>query len=286
MEEINKTNTETEDLEICETDMRVVNATELNLFRGLTPSGESVNMPMSALEVGGRNYVLGSEELRVFSPQQPSGYYGYLILTPIETGVYMITADVEVVRGGATQIQVATQNWAITQSSGGAIYNIVNGKIKGVYRCTNGSIANRLLMYSGTHASANNDVIFSNIKLERGVIASDWTPAPEDKLNNITPSLTEQATGEIWDEKPVYVRMFKGTLSEILYYGFYITILGLFGTIIEWTGVIGKGEWHDPYAMPTTDVSIMKHGAYGWKIIGSAPFAGKNYTLIVKYTKP
>lgn len=76
-------------------------------------------------------------------------------------------------------------------------FDIENGHISGQITPTMDNPGN-FTIYAGVHNSTNgNKVTFSNMKLEKGVVATDWTPALEDQVS------AEQTGGEMnWKMTP------------------------------------------------------------------------------------
>ena len=275
-----------------ESELPSVNLADVQEFRVISKNGESRKMSveqtkiaiLGGLEVGGRNYVRDSRELISISDSLTHSFKIKQV-TNVETNVdYMLTANVAVTRGDITTVSIAFSSSLVNATlTGLRLFDVIDGKIKGVMRGVDIQCMNYILFYNGTVGLTDNDIVFTNIKLEKGTIATDWTPAPEDIAYNITPSTTEQATGEIFEGKPVYVRLIKGSVSAPNAAG---------TTVISLMHGIDKAQL---VLMSTTDihgydnankgfVQVSPVGVAEFIIIGGV-YTGKPFTLIVKYTK-
>src|SRR5699024_2087110 len=162
-----------------------------------TVDGESA---IDGIEVGGRNLVLDSYSLEMTGSDN-----GNRNVTTFEDGVHVITPtnngniyntqvqpSMELVKGNdyTLSFDVST-NKAIgvywyaksggSQYSGGSIPNTEGEWIKHefTYTQTRNSFNGKFLF--GFHnLVAGSEVKYKNLKLEKGNIATDWTPAPED----------------------------------------------------------------------------------------------------------
>src|SRR5699024_3017688 len=107
-----------------------------------------------------------------------------LLYPTIEGQAYTISADVEITDGDFSGITVLA-NYSFTNPSYSYI-PIEDGKITRTYTAYDTVDNNRVLLYAGPSGSTRgNGVIFRNIKIEKGDVATDWTPAPEDNPYDI-----------------------------------------------------------------------------------------------------
>lgn len=169
---------------------------------GYTQSLTRVEGKVDNLQVGGRNLILNSYSQKV--PYSDHGNInvntfeeGVHIITPINNGnVYgLVTPSIELVKGHEytlsfdvlTNTAIGVHWYAITGGgaySGGSIPNTKGEWIKHkfTYVQTRDSFKDRFLF--GFHGLiAGSQVKYKNLKLEKGNIATDWTPAPEDLVS-------------------------------------------------------------------------------------------------------
>ncbi len=131
------------------------------------------------VDVGGRNLLLNSKE-RIVEPKNTGeavDNYNYARLEcEMEMGQqYTISADVEITAGTFTVISV----YPYTDGANVAV-PIENGRIEHTFTKNNENTVS-VLLYAGKSASTRgNGCIFRNIKIEKGNVATDWTPALEE----------------------------------------------------------------------------------------------------------
>lgn len=168
---------------------------------------ESINLSVSSevissinkLEIGGRNLLRNTSEM--ITLDSTSSDYKYAYWTPtvdiIAGEDYVFSADVKFTSGGASQIAVAftdktmTVDWSITN------LDIINNRVSGVVRATE-TAKTILQAYAGINGSTRGNIVtFSNVKLEKGNKATDWTPAPEEyaTLEKLSSELALTKTG-------------------------------------------------------------------------------------------
>lgn len=169
-----------------------------------------------SVQVGGRNLLLDTSKER----RQKGGYSNYKLATPIsEPGKYILSFDVEVITppaggryciifGYQTTLQAVVY---ATYVEGATHYEVpINVKrntqegwsdeAKDIYIYPNNSYFNPSTPDCG-------ETIFSHVKLERGMIATDWTPAPEDvqaeidAINANPPRISAKDTWEVYVPK-------------------------------------------------------------------------------------
>lgn len=148
--------------------------------KGLTNDIENNYWSKRELEVGGRNYVLNSKH--IIDPQSNYLCGQYYISEKIEDGeIVTITIKAKLIEG-KTHLAV------YTDAASGTL-----GDIKSIgdnlYRLTTkwnnfSGWRNYIILYAFPNISGNaqlNEIEW--IKIEKGTIPTDWTPAPEDLLN-------------------------------------------------------------------------------------------------------
>ena len=166
---------------------------------------------------GGRNLLLntGKEERRY------GGYIVYTLATPIsEPGKYVLSFDCEVIRqpignrfyvifGYRTNLQT---DFVIDYVKGTTHFE----KVLDVTRLPLNSLPSQAIdIYIYPNSGYENpaktpdcgEMIIRNVKLERGTVATDWTPAPEDvqaeidAINANPPRISAGDTWEVYDPK-------------------------------------------------------------------------------------
>lgn len=168
-----------------------------------------------SVQVGGRNLLLDTSK----ESRQKGGFCVYKLATPIsEPGKYILSFDVEVITppkgvgycvifGYRTTLQAfvyATYVEGATHSHYEVPINVKRNtqegwsdEAKDIYIYPNNSYFNPSTPDCG-------ETIFSHVKLERGMIATDWTPAPEDvqaeidAINANPPRISAKGTWEVY----------------------------------------------------------------------------------------
>ena len=151
----------------------------------------TVDDAVSEIEIGGRNLVpKTAEPTRIPTSGTPSGNYTYVKFPingqPIKQGdVFTLSANVDTSSLVGNEVTVSFYNDAVSTTYTGWVHLTVNnGRIEGkltVNASGNNKTDAVLLIYSGkAGTTAGSVVTISNLKLERGTVATDWTPAPED----------------------------------------------------------------------------------------------------------
>lgn len=135
----------------------------------------------ASIQIGGRNLIPNSKQISVRSSS--SNYNHSAISDPFEVKAGdMFTASFGAVELTGSQ----SQNFQVAIAD--RVKDIILAKFTlgpdaktatAVVSADNDNAS--ILLYSGTSGStANKSIKVTNLKLERGNIASDWTPAPED----------------------------------------------------------------------------------------------------------
>lgn len=149
---------------------------------------------ISKIEVGGRNYVKDSQDIPLKDTATAnSNYYTLTVYhndTAFEIGdVLTASANVEVLEGSVSRITfyLYGKSTETNRSKSSLVtVDIVNGKAVAQLTLNNhyGGDGNKdfnLLIYQGVWGqTAGNRIKLTNVKLEKGNKATDWTPAPED----------------------------------------------------------------------------------------------------------
>ncbi len=106
-------------------------------------------------------------------------------------------------------------------------------------------------------------------------------------LGTVTPSTTEQATGETWYGKPVYVRMIKGTIPSVMPPYSSLELMGI-GTVDRILSISGYFSYNGaPGNKWLVRPDSFLTGAYQnfvWSL--SSDLLRASYNISVKYTKP
>ena len=175
---------------------------------GTSSTGYSVGSTPEGITVGGRNlipsstitpynlYIKNKNSTKQISMMQiPTGNGGYLVFNIVlNAGTYTLNYELEkqnefrvITSANATDIiDTIKGNW--TNNSEYQEHIGGNGNWKNVpmpYTFTLKSSAKVGIVFLNTSGSAINDTV-SNLKLEKGNKATDWTPAPEDVANDIS----------------------------------------------------------------------------------------------------
>lgn len=168
--------------------VKTVDISDPSIFAWSLIKGEvdknTISQAISSLEVGGRNFLLGTAKPTTATAEAENNY-SYITLTPVivplEKGqVFTFSADVEILSGSPSQVTISLYDSAISVFDTRSILNIENNRVSGTITPT-GDTAEVLLIYAGlAGATAGNSIRFSNMKLEKGSFATDWTPAIEE----------------------------------------------------------------------------------------------------------
>ena len=145
------------------------------------------------LSVGGRNFLLNSDSeftVKRGSSNQTKDLQFSSKLLELHDKNFIISFDAKTEATDTTEIDFYFKTSkdggdVITNQSGHTLTNeyvryVVQLKLKTNYTCENIGVV-RLRVLKGNAAN----VLFKNVKLEAGNIATDWTPSPEDVSNSI-----------------------------------------------------------------------------------------------------
>lgn len=146
------------------------------------------------LEVGGRNLIYNTETPTTIMADTSDSAYFAVIFSELKQGkTYTFSANVTV--ENTDDQHVTIQLYDTENGVSGAAYNMVADGTRQNITFTVDSDTPDLLLYAGVMgATAGVTAIYEQIKLERGRIPSDYTPAPEDTETKISQTITEQHT--------------------------------------------------------------------------------------------
>lgn len=147
---------------------------------------------IDSIQVGGRNLVRNSREIR-----KPVGTNRIALVSPsvgLEEGTYTISLNYSIVPDGTPP------NYFLLYATSGTVSVVPdigkwNGSLRFTFTVTSARSNQGLYLYAddSSNKSIPRDVVFQNIKVEKGNKATDWTSAPEDmeaeiakKVDNVT----------------------------------------------------------------------------------------------------
>lgn len=142
------------------------------------------------LEIGGRNLIARTgSPVRIPVSGTATSQWTYKVFTIydlpfIQDETVWVNAKITVHSGSITALSVIFFNSALTTPYATYQPTLTNGKIS--FKLTVPSaLASKtdavLLVYAGLHgACTGNAITVSELKVEKGTVATDWTPAPED----------------------------------------------------------------------------------------------------------
>lgn len=167
---------------------------------GQALSVERLGAKFDNLAVGSRNLLLNSGRIMIAKNKSSNwNFTGYELSQALVVGqTYTFSADVNFTEGVSDKVSVLSyKNNNLTEpDSNIQTVSVVNGKITGSFIAT---VPNdgRLLFYAGESGRTYGKVAeVKNAKLERGTIATDWTPAPEDLQADIDGKATTASLNE------------------------------------------------------------------------------------------
>ena len=155
-------------------------------------TAEDISSAVSAVQIGGRNLLLGTREISVIEGTNTADQYlahhdlacGSIV--NLEPGVYTCSADIiGTVEGGTAHMQFYGPPWeTIPEMSGNVTVKTTKQKIGGTFTLSSPQT------FSATGMRVRTDYVsgtitVSNMKLEKGNKPTDWTPAPEDDERRI-----------------------------------------------------------------------------------------------------
>lgn len=153
---------------------------KLNLTASsLTSQIGSVKSDLTGLAIGGRNYILNSDQTITINGDTDHYKILYRKLTP---GVWTFSANASYTRGTDIGVLFSVLNFDNSTSDFSQNVDLTNGKIKVTFTVTD--VGKHIFIYAGRYnyaSTVGKTLTLDHYKLEQGNKATDWTPAPEDQ---------------------------------------------------------------------------------------------------------
>lgn len=131
-----------------------------------------------SIQIGGRNYLLNSNQPHTNADYNIANFT--YAETPVVGEKYIITIWGELAPG---KNKFNALNGSSSGIYGNAnIYKISDGVYRGVLPILLPPDSNHLMVYASPQFPNNGQSTITHIKMERGNIATDWSPAPEDLM--------------------------------------------------------------------------------------------------------
>lgn len=171
----------------------MVIADSIRLSTGETVK-DYIDGELGSLQIGGRNLIPDSKELKLTAgPDTNNAFQTYILTENIKPGTdYVFSVDRSEVTEGreATQFFVRLYRFTPTEMGYASALVDVSKERKSAVLHTPDTFdegeAIRLLVYSGPHGDCQGRTMkWTHLKLEEGTVATAWTPAPEDLENSI-----------------------------------------------------------------------------------------------------
>lgn len=145
-----------------------------------------------SFEVGGRNLLLDSKSRQRQASNQGYNYETYTLTEMLVIGQsYTFKAKIEFVAGTSDKVTVYDYVGGTRKH-----VNVKDGYITTTFVATSDE-PTTFLVYAGQSAQTQGKAInITNAKLERGTVATDWTPAPEDVNVDLSPYATTASLDE------------------------------------------------------------------------------------------
>ena len=142
-------------------------------------------------EIGGRNLVKDSYLPVSYGVATNQYFYRSWNLYELPYAVndeFVASADIDVIAGNVTSVTFYLYNTTDGGCSNTCTGEIINGRASATIKVTKAATKDlTLLIYCGlAGATKDNNITVSKVKLERGNKPTDWTPAPEDLVSDIT----------------------------------------------------------------------------------------------------
>lgn len=261
---------------------------------GLTTTTQALRTDLDNLDVGGRNLVLrtGSSwripESGTASTQYTFRKWAVQGLPFVSGEQITVSGNAVFESGSATSLGIRFYDEPTTTSyttEGQA--PISDGRFKLTLTVSSvlaGKTDAYLLIYAGPFGSTSgNAVTISNLKLERGNVATDWSPAPEDVQGSIT--TLESRSSKIEQTLDGFSSTVGAIVDE--------TVTGtniLTGNALNpynWTISAPTGASYTKTAYGTAGVKVQFKAVVGCELFYSPAItvvSGKKYTLSVEYT--
>lgn len=165
-----------------------------------TPAPEDVDHAIDNIQVGGRNLLLNTGEsssiIGTNTADQCLAHHDLACgsITKLEAGEYTCSADIiGTVEGGTAHMQFYGPPWeTIPEMSGNVTVKTTKQKIGGTFTLTSPQSFSATGMRVRTD-NVSGTITVSNMKLEKGNKATDWSPAPEDVEADATKKANEAA---------------------------------------------------------------------------------------------
>ena len=155
-----------------------------------TPYCDSSWEAVNEIEIGGRNLILNSNVEKSVTGNNTSNqcHYFYDLTGVVEDykgKTVTISYDYEIsgaTKGGTIGVRLNDNPWTYLDNS----INLATAPVKGHRSKTTTISSNMTSLKIGTRAdNLQGNITFSNMKIEFGNKATDWTPAPEDMYSEI-----------------------------------------------------------------------------------------------------
>ncbi|WP_261806143.1 hypothetical protein [Lapidilactobacillus luobeiensis] len=156
--------------------------TQINAKAGeLSASVSQVQSNLDKLQIGGRNLITGTSTPMIINATADNNYYYKVIYTKLVPGVtYTFSADVTDNNSNVAGVLVYRKKHYGGYLAGNEQTPIKDGKVKITFTCPDEGA--ELLLYPGPWGKvAGMSATFKHMQLEKGNVATDWSPAPEDK---------------------------------------------------------------------------------------------------------
>ena len=184
----------------------------------ITTQVTKVQSDVDNLEIGGRNLILDTSIPTTVTGTSDYAYVTFIPTVGLTIGeTYIVSANVEIIEGTCEGISACFYDVNISSPcSTRNDMTIVNGHISGQLIPLENTEPYYLLLYAGVAGStAGNTVRFSNIKLEKGTRATDWSPAPEDmatvaEMNSVINQTAEAITSTVYTKEEI-----DGKITEV-----------------------------------------------------------------------
>jgi hypothetical protein len=138
---------------------------------------------INGISVGGRNLIRNTANGFTLPASSSNwNYYQFVVTTsPLEVAVsYTVSFNVSFISGSDSKITVGLFNNDLSSCKARVDCPVSSGRVECVL-APGSEGANKLLIYAGfVGTTANKSIRITNLKLEKGNRATDWTPAPED----------------------------------------------------------------------------------------------------------
>lgn len=137
------------------------------------------------IEIGGRNLILNTATPTEIGASDYAYNYKRIYSELVQGETYTFSAEITL--SGTEYLRVSIRPYNFDTATDGGIYSLVadGSRVSQTFTVTTNTPY--LLIYAGVAGYTNNiSAVYSNIKLERGNKATDWTAAPEDLESRVT----------------------------------------------------------------------------------------------------